>query len=751
MGLLSPWRLLTVAIFLGLALTLAIVVTAIRQPWLGLQLEADPATAGLQVIGVFAAGPADAAGITPGDRLLSVGTGDQRHQLIATDRIEEPDMLPDRPARDGFRARQGHIHDLLTAGETRLELGTAAGTVEKTVTAQPQRPAATLPLVFWLQIIVGLSGFWIGAWVLALRPRGTAERAFFLTGVGLMMAAFTAAVYSTRELALPQAAYGLLSPVNSTGANLFGAGMICLFLSYPRRLVRPQWLPLVPAVAIATGILAEFGPVHTLTYVYQVPILIQLSSIILLVALQYRATRGHPAERAALRWFGLAVMAGSGAFILATVVPTVLGLPTFLSQGYSFLFFLLVHIGLALGVVRYRLFDLQRWSFNVLFYMAGAALLLATDALLILFLPIDHGPALGLSLLLVGLLYMPARDMLARKLLRSPAPAPERSFAALLDSALATTAEDRASRWKALLAEEFGAMAVVENDTVSRQPLPAIVEDGTSILMPGIEGLPQLKISWSNGGRRLFGPADLERARGLLRMFAHAIESGRAHERGVAEERTRISRDMHDNIGIQLLGALHSDTASRKNDLIREALTDLREIIAARTGDDIPADELLADLRAETHELLRAGDVELDWSCPEDMPRLPARQSYALRSILREASGNILRHAAAQTAAVTIRMDGHVLQMEITDDGRGFQPEADRPGNGLGNMQARAAGVDGSFHIGPDRSGRGTRILLRLPLPGTARRTAPPHNGDSAAADTGRSGAGLGLAEGGSA
>jgi hypothetical protein len=53
-------------------------------------------------------------------------------------------------------------------------------------------------------------------------------------------------------------------------------------------------------------------------------------------------------------------------------------------------------------------------------------------------------------------------------------------------------------------------------------------------------------------------------------MLSQAIASRFAHEQGAAEERQRITSVMHDNIGVQLLGALHSRDPVRKDELIRD-------------------------------------------------------------------------------------------------------------------------------------------------------------------------------------
>src|SRR5690606_20766357 len=117
-------------------------------------------------------------------------------------------------------------------------------------------------------------------------------------------------------------------------------------------------------------------------------------------------------------WFGLSVAVGAGGFVLTVILPVMMGRPPVLAQSTAFLLFLLIYVGLCLGVLRYRLFDLADWSFRVLFYAGGVALLLALDALLIFGLALDRAPALGVSLAVVALAYLPLRSWLAARFRR---------------------------------------------------------------------------------------------------------------------------------------------------------------------------------------------------------------------------------------------------------------------------------------------------------------------------------------------
>lgn len=107
----------------------------------------------------------------------------------------------------------------------------------------------------------------------------------------------------------------------------------------------------------------------------------------------------------------------------------------------------------------------------------------------------------------------------------------------------------------------------------------SIRSDGLSMELPAIGPLGGLLPGYARGGRSLFRPHDAALAGELVYMLEHGFESLAAYRKGVLEERGRIARDMHDNIGAGLLGALHSPDADVKDLKIRESLADLRKVI----------------------------------------------------------------------------------------------------------------------------------------------------------------------------
>lgn len=239
-------------------------------------------------------------------------------------------------------------------------------------------------------------------------------------------------------------------------------------------------------------------------------------------------------------------------------------------------------------------------------------------------------------------------------------------------------------------------------------------DEGLALCIPGTDGLAGLRLSHADGGRRLFGPRDIAQVHQLFDMLTAAAGSRTAYETGVLTERGRIARDLHDNVGAQLMTALHSPEAARKDIVIRETIAGLRDIIDDSAIMAGSWSEALADLRRETAERLHAAGLDLDWrvEAPASVS-LDAQILHVLRSILREAVTNTLRHAEARAMHISISGRNGRLVLAVRDDGRGVDPDMPMNGNGLANMRARVEALTGSIAFG--EAAPGFRVVVELP------------------------------------
>jgi signal transduction histidine kinase len=189
------------------------------------------------------------------------------------------------------------------------------------------------------------------------------------------------------------------------------------------------------------------------------------------------------------------------------------------------------------------------------------------------------------------------------------------------------------------------------------------------------------------------------------------------------EERRRLRRDLHDGLGPALAGialtlqAAENTGGAAADDLVSGARVQLQDVVGEIRHivhglrppilDDLG---LAAALRAHADHLAPLA-VELD--LPELPVRLSAAAELAVYRIATEALTNVVRHANARSCRVALRGDRSETILEVTDDGRGLDPDAG-PGVGLRSMRERAAELGGQIVLGRAAQG-GLAVAVRLP------------------------------------
>jgi signal transduction histidine kinase len=291
----------------------------------------------------------------------------------------------------------------------------------------------------------------------------------------------------------------------------------------------------------------------------------------------------------------------------------------------------------------------------------------------------------------------------------------------------------------ALLVSLYGVGRYVDEDrtslvAVAAAMLLAVVHDlidGEAASVIGLS-LALVLLAWYVG-RRAQARRDYL---ALLEERAEHLERERAAEaqRAVAEERTRIARELHDLVAhrvsmitvqagaAQTVAATDPERAMRAMEAVeqagREALDELRQVLGVLRAEGereglVPVHGV-ADIPDLVADMGRAGmDVSLSG---DDVPdHLPARVDLASYRIVQEALTNVLKHAGPYPKAeVRISTDGGMLRIEVMDRGSGVSM---LPGSGQGlvGMRERATLLGGTFEAG-DRPGGGFRVVARLPL-----------------------------------
>ncbi len=233
-----------------------------------------------------------------------------------------------------------------------------------------------------------------------------------------------------------------------------------------------------------------------------------------------------------------------------------------------------------------------------------------------------------------------------------------------------------------------------------------------------------------------------------------ALERARA----VEQERLRIARDMHDELGGSLTRiAWLSDLARRSPGTVdgtresleristtaRSTLRALQEIVWAVHPDHDTLENLSSYLCQHAEQVFRGTPIRCRFDTPTLLPEraLAAEVRHNLIMIVKEALNNVLKHSGATEVRLRIEVRGAEGEIHIEDNGRGLPPSAPAGGGrGLQNMRRRAADLRGTLHLS-STPGRGTCVQVRWPLPPHEAADTPPAAGGCASPPGSRTGA----------
>ena len=499
------------------------------------------------------------------------------------------------------------------------------------------------------------------------------------------------------------------------------------------------------ASATLDGLLSPLGEVLDVTFVAL------LGGALL--SLVVRLVRADGVERRQVGWVGYAVAA---VVVVVLVAPSV----------WVNLVVLLIPGGIAVGALRYRLYDLDLLVNRTLV----AALLLGGAGLAYVALVAWVGALVGSSggvipfvaAFAVALAFHPARIRLQRVVDRIFHGRRGDPYALLRDLDLSLREAD--SPQAALVAGSAlirsglrlpGVGLVVPlpgggtfrhregqlPERAAEIPLELHGEQvGELLVAPRhdrgdvADGAPALADADARVLHALAGP--LASAAYALRLSGDLAESHRELLRAREDERRRLRRDLHDGLGPQLAGVVmgldvvgstlaRGDTdraaelASRTSQQARTAVDDVRRLVRGLRPPALDDLGLVGALEA-AFAAHRESGPEVTVVAEGDPARLPAVVEVAAFRIATEAVSNAVRHAAAHRVEVALRAGDDSLSLRVVDDGRGL-PETPTAGVGLASMRERAAELGGWCAVTGGE--RGTTVLAELPyvVPGHGR------------------------------
>lgn len=212
----------------------------------------------------------------------------------------------------------------------------------------------------------------------------------------------------------------------------------------------------------------------------------------------------------------------------------------------------------------------------------------------------------------------------------------------------------------------------------------------------------------------------------MRRLEAERRRAGSAALQAQEEERARVARDLHDEVNQSLTGLLLRLEAAREaappeleaelaetkalaNQAMQELLSLARQLRPTAL-DDLG---LTAAIAGQVEQLAR-GEIEAEFAAEGDFSALEDDIQLVVYRVAQEALSNATRHSGAGKVAVTLRRDNDGVELEVSDDGRGFAFDESEGGLGIAGMRERALLIGAKLTI-ESRPGHGTTVRLVIP------------------------------------
>ena len=286
-------------------------------------------------------------------------------------------------------------------------------------------------------------------------------------------------------------------------------------------------------------------------------------------------------------------------------------------------------------------------------------------------------------------------------------------------------------------------------DTGQMVIVPDVTQDSRYVWMQGSLTRSELTVPITVKGKTIgvldaqseqlngFDQVDVEMLQALANQAGIAIENVRLHEQAkhvaVLEERQRLARDLHDSVTQSLYGLnLYAEAAAghlalgqldqvrqHLNDIqntAQESLTEIRLLIYELRPPILEQEGLVAALQNRLYSVESRAELKSNLKSNLE-ERLPLAIEEGFYRIAQEALNNTLKHANAKKIGISILQDKGTITMEISDDGKGFDPVTACQDGCLGilSMQERASVQDWNFNV-DSSPGMGTRIRVKVKL-----------------------------------
>ncbi|MEP6961126.1 MAG: two-component regulator propeller domain-containing protein, partial [Acidobacteriota bacterium] len=218
-------------------------------------------------------------------------------------------------------------------------------------------------------------------------------------------------------------------------------------------------------------------------------------------------------------------------------------------------------------------------------------------------------------------------------------------------------------------------------------------------------------------------------------IYRFRVRQVRDRFQSVLDERARLAREVHDTLAQAFVGIstqlavvdsyMPPEDSPGRNSLeiarrmAQHSLTEARRSVVDLRAAALDELDLGGAIKVGAHQWVAGSGVEVNVEVVGDAASLPENVAHHVLRIAQEAVNNTVKHAHARAVQLTLRVEAKLLELRVTDDGCGFEPEGmlvSSEGNfGLMGMRERAERLRGDFNL-RSSPGHGTELTVTVPL-----------------------------------
>ena len=568
------------------------------------------------------------------------------------------------------------------------------------VKADKLRAIENVPPSTWLGLILSLTvtGIVVGVWAFA----GRSIIIYLLTLSGTLLVVVSAcnALWSAREITFDPVIGTIVPNLISLSLLLFIYSLLALIWHFPRPVSNFPFA----RVSIGTACLiylaqisqiVEF-PLHT----YQLPLLITFPIALFISAVQYLRIRESSIEVSSLLWFNFSIYGTISIIVLLFSIPVIGGIQPVIGLTTASFVLCLIYVGFAFGTLRYRIFNVHHLWWRVVLWLAGGMCVVMIDFLLVSNFALSSSTALMMALLFTGWIYFPLRQYMFSRFIGSTQIHLSDNVSRLVDQfALIKDPEDFDGRMIVFLQKLFDADEIGAG---MAKPLDQayILDKGLVLQIPSLAGLRSFNLVGRSRGLRLFSTEDAKTADAFVSLVRNFRQARIQSDLRLKDERDRIIRDLHDDVGGQILDIIYSSKEPAIAEQARATVTTLKEtMMVVENEQTVEATVALNSIFEDTKARFDRSGRSLKPSLSTQSKRvLSAREYINIKRIVQELGSNAIKHGTPDlpvTLRTALRTDGSISIFCINRNNDTALAQS-QGGRGIANIKRRLAEIGGA-------------------------------------------------------